>query len=401
MAYILFDQHSRSLLPLTYARPVSHLRIGIDRIVDKWKRHLNQTPGISTAKHLREIFPNATPVEGIYINASVCPTEALVREIVGLPLGHLLASKGMPVAMHCSAVQAKEIDLAMASMKRIDLNKMAQQRSVTVEDVVFLAKPADIFAHNGDILRQDYREITQGRRTIEFPKGVNLTGQDFYVEEDVKLRSCIINTEEGPVYIARGAEVMEGALIRGPFYLGGYSILKMGAKIYGPTTVGAHCKVGGEVTNSVIDDYTNKGHDGFLGNSVIGSWCNLGADTNTSNLKNNYSAVRVWDYEAEAMTGTGRQFHGLVMGDHSKCGINTMFNTGTIAGMCTNIFGAGFPQKFIPSFSWGGAEGFIDFELEKACEVARSMMSRRKVVFTEADEHLFKAVFEMDQRWRK
>lgn len=400
MRYTLIDLRYKALLPLTFTRPVSHLRVGMDRIIDKWERHLSAKPEICTAGHLGEKFPCGPAEEGIYINSSVIPDVALAEKIQNLPKGMLLASRGEAVAMHCTAEQARIISEQVSLMEHPDLKPMAEERSVYPEALTFIERPADIFTHNGDIFLQDYAEITGNRRTLDFPKGVTTVGKDIYIEEGAVLRPCFINAETGPVYISAGAEVMEGVMIRGPLFLGPESSLKMGAKIYGPTTIGASCKVGGEVNNSIIDDFSNKGHDGFLGNSVIGSWCNLGADTNVSNLKNNYSPIRVWDYETEEQTESGLQFHGLIMGDHSKAGINTMFNTGTVVGMSCNIYGGGFPQKFIPSFSWGSEKGFIDYDYDKACQTAQAMMSRRGVPFTETDRKLFEAVFDHDAGWR-
>ncbi len=401
MPYILADLNFKRLLPLTFTRPVSHLLLGMDRIVDKWEKQLGTTVGICTAAHLSKKFPCASADEAIVINASVIPGKALIALISNLPKGQMLAAQGEMIAMHCSAEQTAAIITAVAKMEHPRLNDMAESRSVYPDAVTFIKSPADIFTYNGDILKDDFNALSLGMRTIEFPKGVTTLGDDIYVEQGAILRPCTLNAETGPIYIARGAEVMEGCTVRGPLYLGEGSSLKMGAKIYGPTSIGKHCKVGGEVNNSIIHDYSNKGHDGFLGNSVVGSWCNLGADTNTSNLKNNYGPVRVWNYDSETQQDTGLQFHGLVMGDHSKAGINTMFNTGAVVGVCSNVYGSGFPQKFIPSFSWGSAEGFIDFDLDRAYEMARAMTARRGVPFTEVDMAIFKAIFELDAKWRK
>lgn len=212
---------------------------------------------------------------------------------------------------------------------------------------------------------------------------------------------AILNATNGPIYIGKNAEVMEGSIIRGPFALCENATLKLGAKIYGPTTVGPHSKVGGEVNNSVIFGYSNKGHDGFLGNSVLGEWCNIGADSNTSNLKNNYAEVRLWDYETQGFAKTGMQFCGLMMGDHSKCGINTMFNTGTVVGVFANIFGSGFPRNFIPSYSWGGSSGFTTYLTKKAFEVAEVVMARRQEAFTEQDKSILEHIFQETKVFRK
>ncbi len=400
MYFALIDLNFTSLLPLTFSRPVSFLRIGADRIIDKWTDALGERPHIFTSAHLHTIFPQGTADEGILINSSALPTAALTQRIRQLPKGHMLAFEGEMIAYHCDRDMALMLQEEISQKRKPKTVDLTPHREVLVERVHLVRRPSDLFALNGEILQSDLLRITGNTRTIAFPKYVTTLGEHIFVEEGAVLRPCVLNAETGPIFIAKGAEIMEGSMVRGPFYLGEDSVLKMGSKIYGPTSIGAHCKVGGEVSNSIIDDYSNKGHDGFLGNSAIGSWCNLGADTNTSNLKNNYGAVRVWDYVSEQMADTGLQFHGLVMGDHSKAGINTMFNTGTVVGVCCNIYGGGFPKKFVPSFSWGSSDGFIDFDLEKACEMATAMMARREKIFTQADRDLFNAVFNMEARWR-
>jgi UDP-N-acetylglucosamine diphosphorylase/glucosamine-1-phosphate N-acetyltransferase len=225
--------------------------------------------------------------------------------------------------------------------------------------------------------------------------------ENIFLEPGAKIECATLNASTGPIYIGKDAEIMEGALIRGPFALCEHATLKMGTKIYGPTTIGPHSKVGGEVNNSVIFGYSNKAHDGFLGNSVIGEWCNLGADTNNSNLKNNYIEVKLWDYASGRFIPTGLQFCGLIMGDHSKSGINTMFNTGTVVGVSANIFGSGFPRNYIPSFSWGGAQGYITYHIDKALEVASQVMKRRDIKLDEIEQDILKHIFEITASKRK
>ncbi|MGQ3015625.1 MAG: glucose-1-phosphate thymidylyltransferase, partial [Flavobacteriales bacterium] len=214
------------------------------------------------------------------------------------------------------------------------------------------------------------------------------------------IEGAIINVSKGPVFIDRDAEIMEGSMVRGPFYLGEHSQLKMGAKIYGACAFGPHVKVGGEVNNSVIFGYSSKAHDGFLGNSVLGEWCNLGADTNNSNLKNNYAQVKLWSYVKEGFVNTGLQFCGLIMADHSKCGINTMFNTGTVVGVSANIFGAGFPRNFLPSFSWGGPQGMQEYQVKQAVQTAELVFARRGMVFDDTEKELFAEIFAQTARYR-
>jgi UDP-N-acetylglucosamine diphosphorylase/glucosamine-1-phosphate N-acetyltransferase len=259
----------------------------------------------------------------------------------------------------------------------------------------------DIFILNGEALISDFDLITTGKNSGQLSRtNTLLNPQNIFVEDGVKAESVTLNAESGPVYLGRNSEIMEGSTIRGPFALCENSTIKMGAKIYGPTTVGPLSKAGGEINNSVITGYSNKAHDGFLGHSVIGEWCNIGADSNNSNLKNTYGPVRLWSYPDEKFIHTGLMYCGLIMGDHSKCGINTMFNTGTVVGVSANIFGSGFPRNFIPSFSWGGPQGYYLYKLDQAIEVAKIVMSRRNVEFTETDYKILKAIFDKTQKYR-
>src|SRR5690554_5093173 len=270
------------------------------------------------------------------------------------------------------------------------------------DDLIKIEHTWDIFAKNDAAIREDFELLTEDRFSQPIPKSVNVIApENIFIEEGAKLEFVTLNATTGPIYIGKNAEIMEGSIIRGPFALCEGATVKLAAKIYGPTTVGPYSKVGGEVNNSVIFGYSNKGHDGFLGNSVIGEWCNLGADTNNSNLKNNYAEVRLWDYETESFARTGLQFCGLMMGDHSKCGINTMFNTGTVIGVNANIFGSGFPRNFVPSFSWGGSSGFTTYLTKKAFEVAQVVMSRRGVEFTDEDAAILEHVFEDTKKFRR
>jgi UDP-N-acetylglucosamine diphosphorylase/glucosamine-1-phosphate N-acetyltransferase len=260
----------------------------------------------------------------------------------------------------------------------------------------------DIFAKNDAALREDFELITEGRTSQPIPKSVNVIApENIFIEEGAKLEFVTLNASTGPIYIGKNSEIMEGSVIRGPFALCESGRVKLASKVYGATTVGPHSVIGGEVNNSVLFSYSNKGHDGFLGNSVLGEWCNIGADSNNSNLKNNYEEVKLWSYETEGFAKTGLQFCGLMMGDHSKCGINTMFNTGTVVGVSANIFGAGFPRNFVPSFSWGGASGFTTYITKKAFETARLVMSRRGVEFDEKEAAILEHIFEKTKKWRK
>ena len=390
MNYILFDGPYRdNLLPFTYTKPVADLRIGILTIREKWELFLKTTTTTFTEDYLSEKYPMVELENNVMINASVIPSKDLVEQIKSLK--------------HNQAIFYNEELIAFFSLSNdetIDF-ELFDKINLNVEPIV-IKNTWDIFSKNGIALQRDYEKITEGRKSLPIPDSVNVVNpEQIFIEEGATLNFVTINASKGPVYIGKNSEIMEGSIIRGPLALCEGAVLKLGTKIYGPTTVGPYSKVGGEVNNSVISGYSNKGHDGFLGNSVIGEWCNLGADTNTSNLKNNYAEVRLWDYESGRFASTGLQFCGLMMGDHSKCAINTMFNTGTVVGVCANIFGSGFPRNFVPSFSWGGSQGFTTYLTSKAFEVAKIVMSRRNVEFTEQDEYILTTIFNQTEDFRK
>ena len=391
MNYILFDGPSRKkLLPFTYTRPVADLRIGILTIREKWEKHLGSTTSTITEEYLSEKFPMVEFEENVMINASYIPTEVLVEQVLDLQENQALFDGDDIVAFYTKDNQ-EEIDF-----------DTYEQLEVTVEGVFKIENNWDIFSKNHEAIQLDYDLITEGRTSAEIPKGVQtLHAENIFIEEGAKINFCTLNASAGPIYIGEDAEIMEGALIRGPFALCEHAAVKMGAKIYTGTTIGPYCKVGGEVTNSVLMAYSNKGHDGYLGKSVLGEWCNIGADSNNSNLKNNYEEVRLWDYETEGFAKTGLQFCGLMMGDHSKCGINTMFNTGTVIGVSVNIFGTGFPRNFVPSFSWGGASGFTTYKTNKAFQTAKLVMERRNIPFDEQEAAILEHVFEESAKYRR
>lgn len=391
MNYILFDGPARKkLLPFTYTRPVADLRIGILTIREKWEKHLGSTTSTVTEEYLSEKFPMVEFEENVMINASYIPTEILVEQVLDLQVNQALFDGDDIVAFYTKDTQ-EEIDF-----------DTYEQLEVTAEGVFKIENNWDIFSKNHEAIQLDYDLITQGRTSAEIPKGVQtLHSENIFIEEGAKINFCSLNASDGPIYIGKDAEIMEGALIRGPFALCEQATVKMGAKIYTGTTIGPYCKVGGEVTNSVLMAYSNKGHDGYLGNSVLGEWCNIGADSNNSNLKNNYEEVRLWDYETEGFAKTGLQFCGLMMGDHSKCGINTMFNTGTVIGVSVNIFGTGFPRNFVPSFSWGGASGFTTYKTNKAFQTAKLVMERRNIPFDEQEAAILEHIFEDSAKYRR
>lgn len=391
MNYILFDGPARKkLLPFTYTRPVADLRIGILTIREKWEKHLGSTTSTITEEYLSDKFPMVEFEENVMINASYIPTEILVEQVLDLQVNQVLFDGDDIVAFYTKDTQ-EEIDF-----------DTYEQLEVTAEGVFKIENNWDIFSKNHEAIQLDYDLITQGRTSAEIPKGVQtMHSENIFIEEGAKINFCSLNASDGPIYIGKDAEIMEGALIRGPFALCEHATVKMGAKIYTGTTIGPYCKVGGEVTNSVLMAYSNKGHDGYLGNSVLGEWCNIGADSNNSNLKNNYEEVRLWDYETEGFAKTGLQFCGLMMGDHSKCGINTMFNTGTVIGVSVNIFGTGFPRNFVPSFSWGGASGFTTYKTNKAFQTAKLVMERRNIPFDDQEAAILEHIFEDSAKYRR
>jgi UDP-N-acetylglucosamine diphosphorylase/glucosamine-1-phosphate N-acetyltransferase len=282
----------------------------------------------------------------------------------------------------------------------IEYDKHTFQKIEFTTDLTLIDRPWKLFANNANELERDYELLTAGRQSAPLSSTNTLIGNRIFLEKGAVAEAAVFNTTTGPIYLAADSEVMEGSLVRGGLALGEHSALKLGTKIYGAVTIGPHCKVGGEVNNSVIFGYSNKGHDGFLGNSVLGEWCNIGADSNNSNLKNNYDEVRLWSYVSGGFERTGLQFCGLMMGDHSKCGINTMFNTGTVIGVSTNIFGSGFPRNFVPSFAWGGAQGFTEYKLNKALDTARRVMARRGIDLNEIEEAILAEVYKQSKQHR-
>jgi UDP-N-acetylglucosamine diphosphorylase/glucosamine-1-phosphate N-acetyltransferase len=390
MNYILFDGPVRmALLPFTFTRPVADIRIGILTIREKWEKYLGYTTTTITEEYLSEKYPMVEMEENILINASFLPNEVLVEMIRSLEKNQAIFKGEEVIAFYTNDTQ-EEVDFDTYEI--IDY----------AEEGLRIEHTWDIFAKNDVAIREDFELLTEGRTSQPIPKSVNVINpENIFIEKGAKLEFVTLNASTGPIYIGYNSEIMEGSVIRGPFALCEEAQVKLATKVYGATTVGPHCRIGGEVNNSVLFGYSNKGHDGFLGNSVLGEWCNIGADSNNSNLKNNYEAVRLWSYETEGFAKTGLQFCGLMMGDHSKCGINTMFNTGTVVGVSTNIFGSGFPRNFVPSFSWGGATGFTTYLTKKAFETARIAMSRRQVEFTEEDARILEHVFEETKKWRK
>lgn len=387
MNIILFDDASRGqLLPLTYTRPVAGIRIGMLTIAEKWQHYFPQAKiSFSTEEYLQDKYPLALSPENLWINASVLPNEEFVSEIKKLTNANALVDSGKVLAKHSYL-----------------LDSSANERTCSFEYDYLNALP-QIFSWNDKECRKDFLLLTQGKKSNSLNSSNTIIGdaQQIFLEEGAQVNASILNASTGPIYIAKDAEVMEGSMIRGPFFLGEHSQTKMGTKIYGATTIGPHSKVGGELNNVVVFGYSNKAHDGFIGNAVIGEWCNIGADSNNSNLKNNYAEVKLWNYQSQNFKRTGLQFCGLIMGDHAKCGINTMFNTGTVVGVGSNVFGSGFPRNFIPDFSWGGAQGMEVFAMNKMFEVATKVYERRGIVLDETEKKILNTVFELTKDYRK
>ena len=389
MNYILFDGTVRNaLLPFTFTRPVADIRIGILTIREKWENYLATTTTTLTEEYLSEKFPMVEMEENVMINASFLPNDILSEMVKNLESNQAIF-KGEEVIAFFTYDTQEEVDFDTYEI--IEFN----------QDCLRLEHTWDIFAKNDVAIREDFELLTDDRKSQPIPKSVNvISPENIFIEEGAKLEFVTLNASTGPIYIGKNAEIMEGSVIRGPFALCESGRVKLASKVYGATTVGPYSVIGGEVSNSVLMGYSNKGHDGFLGNAVLGEWCNIGADSNNSNLKNNYEEVKLWSYETENFAKTGLQFCGLMMGDHSKCGINTMFNTGTVVGVSTNIFGAGFPRNFIPSFSWGGNAGFTTYLTNKAFQTAKIVMARRNIEFTDEDAKILEHVFETTKKWR-
>lgn len=391
MNYILFDDHSwQNLLPLTFTKPVSEIRIGILKISEKWEKYLNTAVSNQTQSFLNSKYKCNLESDNIFINGKICPTVALVNQITELKINTGIKCGGTLVAYRSNTGTPLNINEAIINAQEIP------------SDYIAVDNVWDIFSKNGEAIKQDFELLTKDKISLPLSKTNIIIGdvKNIFLEEGAIVEAAILNTKSGPIYISKDAEIMEGSVVRGPFALGKHSALKLGSKIYGPTTIGPHCKVGGEVNNSVIFGFSNKAHDGFLGNSVVGEWCNLGADTNNSNLKNNYGNVKLFNYVQNKMIDTGLQFCGLIMGDHSKCGINTMFNTGTVVGVGANIFGGGFPATHIASFSWGGADSIEEYKFDKMIETANRVYARRDLKISKEEFQILETIFKQTKIFR-
>jgi UDP-N-acetylglucosamine diphosphorylase/glucosamine-1-phosphate N-acetyltransferase len=395
MPHLIFvDTVNREhLLPFTATRPIADIRVGIFTLREKWQKFFKvEGSSTHTVPYLSIKFPLVTNSDNILIYDGLIPTQELVNAILNLPINtNLIATDGVLIAS-----RADETNITGAFETS---NSFANQ--VYTGNSQILSRNWHIFMWNEAQIAADFELLTAGRQSQIISSTNSITApENIFLEAGAVVEHAIINAKNAKVYIAKDAEVMEGCLIRGSFALGEHSQLKMGAKVYGATTIGPHSKVGGEINNSVIFGFSNKAHDGFMGNSVIGEWCNWGADSNNSNLKNNYEEVKLWSYVKESFEKSGSQFCGLMMGDHSKCGINTMFNTGTVVGVSANIFGAGFPRNFIADFSWGGAGGTMTYQLNKAVQTASLVYARRGMEFNEMEQAIFESIFTQTEKWR-
>ena len=383
---ILWDGANwEQLLPFSFTRPISEIRIGILTIREKYEKYLSAKASYLTEDYLKSKYPANFTDDNLVINSTILPDEELVRAINWLnPLQTLWAGNTF-IAGRFNDIQANNLN---------EYFKLARKEEYTGK-LSCMDRIWKIFQYNDEELKKDFILLTKGRKGQPIHESNFAVNKDsIFIEEGASVLNSSLNASSGPIYIGKDAEVMEGSLIRGPFSLGEHSSLKLGTKIYGATSIGPHCKVGGEVNNSVFFGFSNKAHDGFIGNAVIGEWCNIGADSNNSNLKNNYEEVKIWDFSAKSFVKTGLQFCGLFLGDHSKCGINTMFNTGTVVGVSSNIFGGGFPRTYIPSFAWGGAAGMMDYKIDKAFETAEKVFERRGLKLTDEDKGILTYIYD-------
>ena len=375
-------QYWEDFLPLTFTRPVAEMRMGILTFSERWKKLLDiDEVFYITENYLQDKFRKPEPKQSLFIVSNFFPSDEVLKQIKELQPGEAL-------------VYENEVLVANINMDNFSLNQINKMTDIH-EKLFFIEKPTDIFSYNDKAIDFDFKLLTEGRISQELSSTNGFIGEkeNLFIEEGATIEFSTLNCKTGKIYIGKNAEIMEGSNIRGSLALCEESKINLGTKLYGGTTIGPHSKVGGEVNNIVIFGYSNKGHDGFVGNSVIGEWCNLGADTNSSNLKNNYASVKLWNYRKKRFLDTGLQFCGLIMGDHSKTAINTQLNTGTVVGVAANIFKSGFPPNLVDSFSWGGMKGDEKFKLEKSYEVAEKAMERRKIAITEMDKDILKYIY--------
>jgi len=406
MNYILFDDEERdNFLPLTFTNTVADLLIGMFTNRERWEILLGSDTSSITDESLHGKFPVIIAENNTLINSRLLPNRNMVDEINALKEGEQIVKDDTILALRIGGGELKSILDLVKGGELYTFHEHFTEGDISVSksdtEAKLMEQIWDIFLLNGEVMISDLDLLEKSEFNNRSGEANQYIGSDVFIHKNATVNGAIFNTKVGPVIIDDGAEVMEGSILRGPIYIGKNAVVKMGAKIYGPTSVGAYSKVGGEVNNSVINAFSNKGHDGFIGNTVIGYWCNLGADTNTSNLKNDYSIVKLWNYNKESFVRSGLQFLGLVMGDHSKCGINTMFNTGTVVGVSCNVYGADFQPNLIPSFSWGKPGAFTTYQFDKAMQVAEKVMERRKKTLDDTEKSLLKEVFDKSESLRK
>lgn len=394
---ILFDLPAvrENLLPLSYTRPIADFLVGITTLRKKWELFLAGEFSYSTVGYLSEKYPMKAAEENLFIASNIIATEQLARRLVSLEPGEVLMADTMAGQRVLVGFKggANRLDEVIHSMPA----GIVYEEKVDAINYVY-----DIFLLNGRQIEADFDVLTAGREGQSIPRSNTVIGdpERIYIESGAIVEGVVLNASHGPIYVGRHVEIMEGSCLRGPIALGEHSTVNMGTRIYPGTSLGPWCKVGGELNNVVIFGFTNKAHDGFLGNAVIGEWCNLGAGCVASNLKNDYTEIKLWNYPSHRFLRTGLQFCGLIMADHSKAGINTMFNTATVVGVGVNIHGSGFPRNFIASFSEGGPSGFTDLPMEKFFDIAKRMMARRGRSLSEADNRIFHAIRELAENYK-
>ena len=382
MNIILFDNNRSNYFPLSLSRPISFFRVGILTIKEKWEQYFSSV-SVKTDDYLSHKFPIIIKDDNIWINAKTIPSTDLYTEINNLRVGESLEKDGELIAFRNSNFEKSKLN-------KIDSNVKIK----TIENLT------DIFKFNSEEINLDFKFLTEGKKSNDIDDSNRLLGNKIYIEKGAKISCAILNAQDGPIYIGKDTEVMEGSIIKGPFAMLNNSQVKLGSRIYGGTTVGPFSKVAGEINNSILFGFSSKAHEGYLGNSIIGEWCNLGAGTNVSNLKNNYEKVKIWNYQTNKFKSTELQFCGLIMGDHSKSSINTMFNTGTVVGVGANIYGSGFPRNFIPSFSWGGALGFSIYKLNSFFSTAEKVFKRRDKTFDDIEKQILFNIYNMTKVYR-
>ena len=392
---ILFDDDQwKAMLPICLTRPIADIRLGILKISEKWEKYLDAEVSYITKDYLSEKFPIKISSDNLVINSRWLPDDKLVSLIKNLKTNDAILIQDTLVAARLDNEQFQRLidNIEIHELKGIDLKEVHSFRSIE--------RPYDIFKFNGEEIEKDFR-LLKLSNSHSVDESVSIYGDHpVYIHPEAKLKHCILNAESGPIFIDKKCQIQEGAILRGPLAVCEGTVVKMGAKVYENSSFGPYCKIAGEISNVVFQGFANKAHDGYLGNSVIGEWCNLGAGTISSNLKNNYAEVKIWNYISKRFEKTGSQFCGLIMGDHSKTGINTMFNTGTVVGVCANIFGSGYPRVYIPSFSWGGAHGYSTFKIDKALELAEIVMNRRKKSLSDQDRIILEHVFHASADFR-